>query len=129
MLIHLLGHYTTTLGGSNLRTEDPVYKLSATPASLSIFFLDPSSNYKYSNIGSGAVGYISSKDVFFQNFFDKELQDKTLQLFVPNNKRLRGYTQWVHFSKKCTPFEDLKKRYTVSLKKALGRRLFLLGET
>jgi hypothetical protein len=30
--------------------------------------------------------------------------------------------------KKCTPLEDLKKRYMVLLKKALGRRLFLLGK-
>jgi hypothetical protein len=33
------------------------------------------------------------------------------------------------FSKECTPLEDLKKHYMVSLKKALGRRLFLLGKT
>ena len=32
-------------------------------------------------------------------------------------------------SKSYTPREDLMKRYTVSLKKALGRRLFLLGKT
>ena len=31
--------------------------------------------------------------------------------------------------KKHTPLEDSKKRYMVSLKKALGRRLFLLGRT
>jgi hypothetical protein len=80
MFIHLLGHYTTTLGGSDLRTEDPVYKLSTTPASLGIFSLDPSSDYKYSDIGLEAAGYISSEDFFFQNFFDKKLQDKTLQL-------------------------------------------------
>jgi hypothetical protein len=114
-------------GGSDLRTEDPIYKLSTTPTFLSIFFSDPSSDYKYSDIGSGATGYISSEDVFL-NFFDKELQDKTLRLFVPNSKRLGGYTQWVHFSEKCTPLEDLKKRFMVSLKKALGRCLFLLGD-
>ena len=32
-------------------------------------------------------------------------------------------------SKKHTPPKDPKKRYMVSLKKALGRRLFLLGKT
>ena len=32
-------------------------------------------------------------------------------------------------SKRYTPREDLMKRYTVSLKKALKRRLFLLGKT
>jgi hypothetical protein len=29
----------------------------------------------------------------------------------------------------CTPLKDLKKRYMVSLEKALGRCLFLLGKT
>ena len=62
----------------------------------------------------------------------KLLQDKTLKFLVPNSKRLGGYTQMrVLFLKKkrYTPPEDLTKRYTVSLKKALGRRLFLLGKT
>jgi hypothetical protein len=64
-------------------------------------------------------------------FFNKELQDKTLQLFVPNSKRLGGlHLVGAFFSKKkCTPLKDLKKRYMVSLEKALGRRLFLLGRT
>ena len=58
------------------------------------------------------------------------LQDKTLQLLVPNSNRLGGYTQMdVIFLKKHTPLEDLKKHYMVSLKKALGRRLFLLDKT
>jgi hypothetical protein len=35
----------------------------------------------------------------------------------------------VHFLEKCTPLEDLKKRYMVSLKKALERCLFLLDKT
>jgi len=35
----------------------------------------------------------------------------------------------VHFSEKCTPLEDFKKHYMVSLEKALGQRLFLLGKT
>ena len=34
-----------------------------------------------------------------------------------------------YFQKKYTPPEDLTKRYTVSLKKALGQRMFLLGKT
>ena len=38
--------------------------------------------------------------------------------------------RWMYFFfKKHTPLEDLKKRYMVSLQKALGRRLFLLGKT
>jgi hypothetical protein len=37
------------------------------------------------------VGYISSEDAF--KFVRKGIADKTLQLFVPNNKRLEGYTQ------------------------------------
>ena len=38
--------------------------------------------------------------------------------------------KWEYFfsSKRYTPREDLTKRYTVSLKKALGQRLFLLGK-
>ena len=47
--------------------------------------------------------------------FPEKFSEKTLQLFVPNSKRLGGYTQWVHFFKKYTPLEDLKKRYMVSL--------------
>ena len=68
-----------------------------------------------------------------QEPFDEEseqFQDKTLQLLVPKSKRLGGYTQMgVLFSKRYTSHEDLTKRYTVSLKKALERRLFLLGKT
>jgi hypothetical protein len=75
----------------------------------------------------GAAGYISSADAF--KVLRQGIEDKSLQLFVPNSKRLRGYTRWVHFFKKCTPLEDLKKRYMVSLKKALGRHLFLLGKS
>ena len=37
-------------------------------------------------------GYIKGSSQFFE-----QLRFKTLQLFVPNNKRLGGYTQWVHF--------------------------------
>ena len=71
-------------------------------------------------------------------FFDKEPgymlrnpQEKTLQLLVPKSKRLGGYTQMgvLFSSKRYTSREDLMKCYTVSLKKALGRRLFLLGKT
>ena len=49
---------------------------------------------------------------------------------MPNSKRLGGYTQMgvLFSSKRYTPREDLTKRCTVSLKKALGRRLFLLGK-
>ena len=48
----------------------------------------------------------------------EQFQDKTLQLFVPNSKRLGGYTQ-MDVLKKHKPLEDAKKRYTVSLRKAL----------
>jgi hypothetical protein len=37
---------------------------------------------------------MSSGNVFI---FPKEFAEKTLQLFISNSKRLRGYTQWVHF--------------------------------
>ena len=61
----------------------------------------------------------------------ERFQDKNLQLLVPNSKRLGGYTQRgiLFSSKRYTPREDLTERYMVSLKKALGRRLFLLGKT
>ena len=66
--------------------------------------------------------------------FDEEstrFQEKTLKLLVPNSKRLGGYIQMgvLFSSKRYTPHEDLTKRYMVSLKKALGRRLFLLDKT
>jgi hypothetical protein len=51
--------------------EDQAFKNSITPASLSIFFSDPSADYKYSDTGLGAAGYISLEDVF--KFFIKEL--------------------------------------------------------
>ena len=43
----------------------------------------------------------------------------------------RAIPKWEYFfsSKRYTPTKDLTKRYTVSLKKALERRLFLLGKT
>ena len=45
-----------------------------------------------------------------------------------NSKRLGGCTQWVHFFGKCTPLEDFKKHYVVSLMKVLGWHLILLGK-
>jgi hypothetical protein len=84
-----LGHYhdllvftPTTLGGSDSRMDYQIYKHSTTfedincptyfltssrtiaPASLGIFFLDPSVDCKYSDTGSEAAGYISSDDAF-----------------------------------------------------------------
>ena len=58
-------------------------------------------------------------------------QEKTLQLLVPKSKRLEGYTQMgiLFSSNRYTTTKDLTKRYTISLKKALERRLFLLGKT
>ena len=78
--------------------------------------------------------FLIKNPVYAQEPFDEEseqFQEKTLQLLVPNSKRLGGYTQMgvLFSSKKHTPLKDPKKRYTVSLKKALGRRLFLLGKT
>ena len=62
-------------------------------------------------------------------FNEETDQDKTLQLLIPNSKRLGGYTQMDElFSKKHTPLEDPKKRYMVSLKKTLVRPLFLLDK-
>ena len=60
-----------------------------------------------------------------------QFQEKILQLLMPNSKRLGGYTQMgvLFSSKRYIPLEDLTKRYTVSLKKALRRRLFLLDKT
>ena len=58
----------------------------------------------------------------------EQFQDKNLQLFVPNSKRLGGYTQ-MDVLKKHKPVEDTKKRYIVSLRKALRQRLYLLGRT
>ena len=49
----------------------------------------------------------------------EQFQDKTLQLLVPNSKRLGGYTQKIPRS--ATRFR--------SLKKALEQRLFLLNKT
>ena len=72
--------------------------------------------------------------VYAREPFDEEsgrFQEKTLKLLVPNSKRIGGYIQMgiLFSSKRYTPREDLTKRYTVSLKKALGRRLFLLDKT
>ena len=60
-----------------------------------------------------------------------DFKKRPSKLLVPNSKRLGGYIQMgaLFSSKKYTPRKDLTKRYTVSLKKALGRRLFLLDET
>ena len=78
-------------------------------------------------VGSGAAGYISSENAF--KFLQKGITDKTLQLFVLNSERLGGYTQWMHFTGKCTPLKDFKKHYMASLRKTLGQSLFLLSKT
>jgi hypothetical protein len=90
----LLAFTPTTLEGSDSRMEYQIYKHSTTfddincptyfltssrtiaPASLSIFFLDPSVDYRYSDTGSGATGYIFSDDAF--KFLRKGITDKTL---------------------------------------------------
>jgi hypothetical protein len=43
-------------------------------------------------------------------FFPEKFIEKTLQLFVPNSKRLGGYNQWVHsILQKCTPLRSFYK--------------------
>ena len=51
----------------------------------------------------------------------ERFQEKTLQLLVPNSKRLGGYTQMdvLFLRKSAHHSEDPKKRYMVSLRKAL----------
>ena len=86
--------------------------------------------------------HVTKKDFFKTDHFkasrqkepgiaQETFQEKTLQLLVTKSKRLGGYTQTgvLFSSKRYTQREDLTKRYMVSLKKALGRRLFLLGKT
>jgi hypothetical protein len=58
--------------------KDQAFKQSTTPASLSIFFLDLSADYKYSDTGSGAAGYMSSGDVFY--FFLRNYREDPLTL-------------------------------------------------
>jgi hypothetical protein len=117
-LLGLLGFTPTMLGGSNSRMEDQAFKNSTTPASLSIFFSDPSANYLYSDICSGAAGYISSDDVF--KFFAKELHKRTSNSLFQTVRGSRATPSGCTFFEKCTPLEDLKKHYIVSLKEALG---------
>jgi hypothetical protein len=67
LLAHCLGFFgfTPTMpGGSDLRMDDQAFKHSTTHSSLSIFFSKPNIDYKYSDTGSRAVGYISSADAF-----------------------------------------------------------------
>ena len=61
-----------------------------------------------------------------QNSFKKRSSSSLFQI-----ARGSGATpRWIYFFfKKHTPLEDPKKRYTVSLRKALEQRLFLLGKT
>jgi hypothetical protein len=48
------------------------------------------SEQKNPDIGSAAVGYISSGNIFI--FFNSE-DSRPSNFFIPNSKRLRGYTQ------------------------------------
>ena len=50
---------------------------------------------------NNARGYYRRGFQFFE-----QLRFKTLQLFVPNSKRLRGYTQWVHFFLKKSAYHS-----------------------
>jgi hypothetical protein len=70
-----------------------------THARLSLFTSDPTSDYfsskqvpRYRLEGCG----IHVLRICFL-FFPRKFAEKILQLFIPNSKRLGGYTQWVHF--------------------------------
>jgi hypothetical protein len=56
--------HSTTFGDIHCSTNFLTSSQTITPASLSIFFTDPRTDYKYSDTGSGAAGYISSEDAF-----------------------------------------------------------------
>jgi hypothetical protein len=78
-LLQLTRLHSASLGGSNLRMDDKftstqplgdkqsliIISGGYSATSMSIFFSDPSADYKYSDIGSGAAGYISSGNVFY----------------------------------------------------------------
>jgi hypothetical protein len=70
-----------------------------TPPCLSLFTSDPTSDYfnskKIPGFRLGGCGIHVLRECFL--FFSRNFVEKTLQLFVPNSKRLGGYTQWVHF--------------------------------
>jgi hypothetical protein len=83
--------HSTTFDDINCPTYFLTSSSTIAPASLSIFFLDPSADYKYLDTVLEATRYISLDDAF--KFVRKGIADKTLQLFVPNSKRLGGYTQ------------------------------------
>ena len=67
--------HSTTLGDVHCSTYFLTSSRAITPASLSIFFTDPSADYKYSDTDSGATEYISSEDVFipFSRIYRKDL--------------------------------------------------------
>jgi hypothetical protein len=92
----------TMPGGSDSRTKDREYKHSrlqqphnntSRPFIRVLFWI------KEPGEGSGAARYIPSKKTF------KLFLQETLWLFVPNSKRLEGYTQWVQFSQKLHSLE------------------------
>jgi hypothetical protein len=66
--------HSTTFGDIHYSTYFLTSSQTITPTSLSIFFLDPSADYKYFDIGSGAAGYISLADA--SKIFDKELKTR-----------------------------------------------------
>ena len=101
-----LGFILTMLGGLDSRMKDQIYKHLTTSGQWSLplrvysLALLRTSIRSYNRlpssriVGSRAAGYIFSEDAF--KFLWKGIADKTLKLFVPNSKRLGGYTQWVH---------------------------------
>ena len=81
-----------------------------------------------------ARSYISSEEVFSSlNNSDSRPSNFLLQIARGSGATLSECTfsskKCTSLSKKHTPLEDPKKRYMVSLKKALERRLFLLDKT
>jgi hypothetical protein len=66
--------HSTTFDDIHYSTYFLTHSQIITPTSLSIFFSNPSADYKYSDIGSGAAGYISSADA--SKIFDKELKTR-----------------------------------------------------
>jgi hypothetical protein len=84
--------------------EDQAFKHSTTPASLSIFFLDPSIDYKYSDEGSRVAGYIFLEDVF--KFFVKILQRRPSNSLFQIARGSGATLSECTFIKKCTPLRS-----------------------
>jgi hypothetical protein len=104
-----------------------------TPTHPSLFSSDPTCDYynskKVPGFKLGGCGIHILRECFL--FFPWKFAEKTLQLFVLNSKRLRGYTQWVHFffAKSALHSEVLTEHFKVSLRKLPVSSLFLPERT